>query len=88
MLGHDKPSTTLDVYSDLFDEDLDTVADRLAARRTDAAANYLRRSGELREVRRRMAAVLAAYRDRLESAAYLLRTGGDIPASGVRSAAA
>jgi hypothetical protein len=23
MLGHDKPSTTLDVYSDLFDADLD-----------------------------------------------------------------
>lgn len=29
MLGHDKASTTLDVYSDLFDEDLDDLAERL-----------------------------------------------------------
>ncbi|HET7306001.1 MAG TPA: tyrosine-type recombinase/integrase, partial [Segeticoccus sp.] len=33
MLGHDKPSTTLDVYSDLFDEDLDDVAHRLSEAR-------------------------------------------------------
>ena len=31
MLGHAKASMTLDVYADLFDEDLDEVADRLAA---------------------------------------------------------
>jgi integrase len=36
MLGHAKASMTLDVYADLFDEDLDGVADRLdtAIRRT------------------------------------------------------
>jgi integrase len=42
MLGHDKPSTTLDVYSDLFDEDLDLVADRLAEGRSRSTAEYLR----------------------------------------------
>lgn len=88
MLGHDKPSTTLDVYSDLFDEDLDTVADRLAARRADAAADYLRRARELRDGRQQVAAALAAYRDRLESAAYPLRTDGDVPAGPSRSEAA
>lgn len=31
MLGHAKASLTLDVYADLFDEDLDRVADRLDA---------------------------------------------------------
>jgi integrase len=31
MLGHAKESMTLDVYADLFDEDLDGVADRLDA---------------------------------------------------------
>lgn len=31
MLGHSKPSITLDVYADLFDADLDDVADRLHA---------------------------------------------------------
>ncbi len=37
MLGHAKASMTLDVYADLFDEDLDGVADRLdAAIRTTA----------------------------------------------------
>jgi hypothetical protein len=29
MLGHAKPSMTLDVYADLFDTDLDDVAARL-----------------------------------------------------------
>ena len=29
MLGHAKASMTLDVYADLFDYDLDIVADRL-----------------------------------------------------------
>ena len=32
MLGHAKASMTLDVYADLFDEDLDGVADRLGHR--------------------------------------------------------
>jgi site-specific recombinase XerD len=31
MLGHAKASITLDVYADLFDEDLDGVAVRLDA---------------------------------------------------------
>lgn len=34
MLGHDKPSTTLNVYSDLFDHDLDDLADRLSRTRS------------------------------------------------------
>ncbi len=42
MLGHDKTSTTLDVYSDLFDADLDAVADRLADTRSRLLADYLR----------------------------------------------
>jgi hypothetical protein len=29
MLGHAKASMTLDVYADLFDDDLDSVADSL-----------------------------------------------------------
>jgi hypothetical protein len=37
MLGHAKASMTLDTYADLFDEDLDGVADRL-----DAAIQLLR----------------------------------------------
>lgn len=41
-LGHDKPSTTLDVYSDLFDEDLDLVADLLAKGREKSTVEYLR----------------------------------------------
>jgi len=31
MLGHAKASMTLDVYADLFDDDLDAVADTLDA---------------------------------------------------------
>lgn len=42
MLGHDKPSTTLDVYADLFDEDLDDVAERLASARSAVLADFLR----------------------------------------------
>ncbi|NKY56973.1 tyrosine-type recombinase/integrase [Nocardia flavorosea] len=40
MLGHDKPSTTLDVYADLFDDDLDAVASKLDAARTGFVAAY------------------------------------------------
>ncbi|WP_218720757.1 site-specific integrase [Nocardia sp. MH4] len=41
MLGHDKPSTTLDFYSDLFDDDLDDVATKLdSARKGFAATAY------------------------------------------------
>ena len=46
MLGHDKPSTTLDVYSDLFDEDLDEVANRLSDSRKKSRADYLRTNEE------------------------------------------
>jgi len=42
MLGHEKPSTTLDVYSDLFDDDLDAVAEALTRARTLALADSLR----------------------------------------------
>jgi integrase len=31
MLGHKSAAMTLDVYADLFDDDLDAVADRLDA---------------------------------------------------------
>jgi integrase len=34
MLGHASAALTLDVYADLFDSDLDTVADRLDRQRT------------------------------------------------------
>jgi integrase len=37
MLGHAKASMTLDVYADLFDDDLDDVADRLGAAMNSAA---------------------------------------------------
>ncbi|MFI6363180.1 tyrosine-type recombinase/integrase [Nocardia sp. NPDC050630] len=40
MLGHDKPSTTLDYYADLFDDDLDEVANRLNSARTNFATAY------------------------------------------------
>jgi integrase len=41
MLGHAKASMTLDTYCDLFDEDLDDVADRLDAA-IQSAADALR----------------------------------------------
>ena len=37
MLGHAKPSMTLDTYADLFDSDLDAVADRLSAAFSDVS---------------------------------------------------
>ena len=44
MLGHAKASMTLDVYADLFDDDLDVVADALTAisRPTQPANKMLR----------------------------------------------
>ncbi len=42
MLGHEKASMTLDVYSDLFDGDLDLVAERLDVVRSRGAADFLR----------------------------------------------
>jgi integrase len=41
MLGHAKASMTLDVYADLFDDELDGVADGLGAA-MKAAADSLR----------------------------------------------
>ena len=42
MLGHDKPSTTLDVYSDLFDTDIDRLAEDLSRVRAESLADNLR----------------------------------------------
>lgn len=42
MLRHEKPSTTIDVYSDLFGEDLDAVADVLTSARARALADSVR----------------------------------------------
>jgi len=36
MLGHEKASTTLDTYSDLFDADLEHVAEALTTLRSKA----------------------------------------------------
>ncbi len=35
MLGHEKASMTLDTYSDLFDSDLEAVAEQLSAARAE-----------------------------------------------------
>ena len=37
MLGHSSAAMTLDVYADLFDDDLDRLADRLNAAATSVA---------------------------------------------------
>jgi integrase len=42
MLGHSSPTVTLDVYSHLFADDLDTVADRLDKAKIKAAADLAR----------------------------------------------
>jgi len=41
MLGHAKASMTLDVYADLFDDDLDSVADGLDAALKSVSAGPL-----------------------------------------------
>lgn len=46
MLGHEKPSTTLDVYSDLFEDDLDTVMVKVSAARAEALAVAQRLQGQ------------------------------------------
>lgn len=45
MLGHASAAMTLDVYADLFDEDLDQVGDALGEVRSRAAADFLRTNG-------------------------------------------
>lgn len=52
MLGHAKASMTLDIYADLFDEDLDGVADRLDAA-IQATADALRTASEAQLTARR-----------------------------------
>lgn len=52
MLGHNKPSTTLDVYSDLFDADLDVVMDKVTEARTEALKDISRTRGRRRRRRR------------------------------------
>jgi hypothetical protein len=42
MLGNKSPTMTLDVYADLFDDDLDAVADRMDAASTQFLADHLR----------------------------------------------
>jgi integrase len=42
MLGHASAAMTLDVYADLFEDDLDQVADRLDQAATRSSADYLR----------------------------------------------
>ena len=44
MLRHAKASMTLDTYADLFDDDLDAVADRLDEVTARASANSADRS--------------------------------------------
>jgi integrase len=48
MLGHAKASMTLDVYADLFDDDLEAVADRL---------DEIARSADFLRTRTRVSAV-------------------------------
>ena len=45
MLGHAKASMTLDVYTDLFDDDLDSVADSLDAAIKSTADSLRTKSG-------------------------------------------
>jgi integrase len=45
MLGHAKASMTLDVYADLFDDDLDVVAVQLDAAITTATTSKQTPSG-------------------------------------------
>ncbi|MBP2365039.1 tyrosine-type recombinase/integrase [Pseudonocardia parietis] len=47
MLGHASPSVTLDVYSHLFADDLDTVADRLHEAKINSGADQMRTSGQV-----------------------------------------
>ena len=48
MLGHAKASMTLDVYADLFEDDLDSVAESLDAAIRSTADRLRTRSGQLR----------------------------------------
>ncbi len=50
MLGHKSAAMTLDVYSDLFDDDLDAVAERLDAVGRAAAVAHLLPKGKFRDL--------------------------------------
>lgn len=50
MLGHASAAMTLDVYADLFGDDLDAVADRLDEAAARGGADYLRTPGPEAEV--------------------------------------
>ncbi|MGN7964891.1 hypothetical protein ACTJKK_02315 [Microbacterium sp. 22179] len=45
MLGHKSAAMTLDTYADLFDDDLDSVAELINARSQQSAAAALRSVG-------------------------------------------
>ena len=45
MLGHASAAMTLDVYSGMFDDDLDAVAERLGTAAASTPADYSRTSG-------------------------------------------
>jgi len=50
MLGHASAAMTLDTYADLFEDDLDTVGDRLDAAAREARglpADFLRTNAQL-----------------------------------------
>ena len=42
MLGHKSAAMTLDIYADLFDDDLDAVADRMDEASMKFLADYVR----------------------------------------------
>jgi len=50
MLGHASAAMTLDVYTGLFGDDLDAVADRLDEAAARARADYLRTRGSESDV--------------------------------------
>jgi hypothetical protein len=50
MLGHEDPSLTLRTYADLFDSDLEALADVLDQRRTAALQPSTANSGSEAEV--------------------------------------
>jgi integrase len=47
MLGHASAAMTLDTYADLFDDDLDEVAERLNETAASARADFLRTSAKM-----------------------------------------
>ena len=50
MLGHKSAAMTLDVYSDLFDDDLDALAERLDAVARAAAVAHSLPNGSIRDL--------------------------------------